>query len=116
MATSIKAPTQWANQSANNQHYPSLYSWLVAFAERQSDNKTIWFLAALIFQSLVFLPLPALLIYYYNAPIVILAITLTLFVANVIVGMRGASVKTIFRLSIESFLINLAMAIICILA
>ena len=83
--------------------------------ESQSGNKTFWFLLSMVFQGVFFLPLPALLIYYFNAPILILIITLGLFFANVIAGMGGAGIKTLLRLFVVSIAIQLLILIACIL-
>jgi membrane protein insertase Oxa1/YidC/SpoIIIJ len=115
MATSIKAPIQWAHQSEDKQNELSFYGRFVSFTETQSQNKTLWFLISLMFQGVFFLPLPAVLIYYYNAPVFILGITLILFFSNIIAGMGGASIKVIVQLLAASFIIHTLMTLICIL-
>ncbi len=115
MATTIKAPIQWADRSENEQNGPGIYSRFIAFTETQSDNKTMWFLLSLIVQGVFFLPLPAALIYYFNAPVFIISITMTLFFANIIAGMGGAGIKTIIQLFAASLIINVVMTFICVL-
>src|ERR1700744_1503290 len=114
MATLIKAPVQWANQP-NQPNQISLYNRFITFTETQSDHKTLWFLVSLIFQGVFFLPLPAVLIYYFHAPVFILGITLVLFFANIIAGMGGTGIKTIIKLLAASFIIHLLMTILCVL-
>jgi hypothetical protein len=83
--------------------------------ESQSGNGTFWFLVSLVFQGVFFLPLPAFLIYYYDAPKLVLGITLSLYFANIIAGMGGAGVKTLLKMLAASIIIHLLMAIICML-
>jgi hypothetical protein len=116
METSIKAPIQWAATTQNKQINTGIYARFISFTETQTGNKTAWFLFSLIFQGVFFLPLPAALIYGYNAPVFIIGITLFLFFANIIAGMGGATVKTIIQFLAASFIIHLLMTIICVLA
>lgn len=114
MATSINAPGQWASATAAQKPATTINKW-EAFTQSQAENNTLWFLLSLVFQGVFFLPLPALLIYYFNAPTLIVIITLTLFFANIIAGMGGAGIKTLLRLFAVSIAIQVLMAIICIL-
>lgn len=83
--------------------------------ESQSESKTFWFLVSLVVQGVFFLPEPAVLIYYYHAPVLVLAITLTLFFANIIAGMGGAGIKTLLSLFASSIAIHLLMLLSCVL-
>lgn len=114
MAT-INATTQWAAQAATQSDRKSLQTKWATFMESQSDSKTLWFLISLVFQGVFFLPVPAVLIYYFNAPILVMVFTLTLFFANIIAGMGGAGIKTLLRLFAVSILIHVLMLIIFIL-
>jgi hypothetical protein len=82
---------------------------LLAITDHQADNKTIWFFFSLIFQGVLFLPIPAVLMYYYNASIVVLPVTFGLYLANVIVGMGGSSIRVVLGLFLFSVLVNLTM-------
>lgn len=82
---------------------------LLALADHQADNKTIWFFFSLIFQGVLFLPIPAVLMFYYNAPIIVLPITFGLYLANIIVGMGGSNIRVVLGLFLCSVLINLMM-------
>jgi hypothetical protein len=82
------------------------------FADGQSKNRTGWFLFSLVFQGVLFLPIPAALMFYYSAPIYVLAITLTLFFANIIAGMGGSSIRVLIGLFASSILIHVLMMLV----
>jgi hypothetical protein len=82
---------------------------LLAVADHQAEHKTIWFFFSLVFQGVLFLPIPAVLMYYYNAPIIVLPITFGLYLANIIVGMGGSNIRVVLGLFVFSVLINLTM-------
>jgi hypothetical protein len=82
---------------------------LLSIADKQTDNKTIWYFFSLIFQGVLFLPIPAVLMYYYNAPIMVLPITFGLYLANIIVGMGGSNIRVVIGLFLFSVLVNIAM-------
>lgn len=114
MAT-VNTTTQWAVQAATKSYSNGLQIKWTTFMESQSDNKTLWFLISLVFQGVFFLPVPAVLIYYFNAPVLVVVLTLSLFFANIIAGMGGAGIKTMLRLFAMSILIHILMLIIFIL-
>ena len=88
---------------------------LMAFADSQAPNRTGWFMFSLLSQGVLFLPIPAFLLYYYAAPIFILAITLVLFFANIIAGMGGSSIRTLLGLFAFSVLVHITMLLVFIL-
>ncbi len=109
----ITIPTaQWTAKSTQVKTQNVLLAKWNAFADSQAESKTLWFLIALVFQGVFFLPLPALLICYFNAPIVLLAITLSLFFANIIAGMGGAGIRTLLQFLAASVIIHILMAVI----
>ncbi|MES2377856.1 MAG: hypothetical protein V4553_14815 [Bacteroidota bacterium] len=85
--------------------------WLT-FIDSQAERKTLWFIVSLIVQGVLFLPLPAVLICYFNAPTLILTITLGLFFANIITGMGGSGIRTTLNLFAVSFMTHLLMLVI----
>jgi hypothetical protein len=87
------------------------HTWasLLSIADHQAEHKTIWFFFSLVFQGVLFLPIPAVLLFYYNASIIVLPITFGLYLANIIVGMGGAGIRVVLGLFICSVLINLGM-------
>ena len=82
---------------------------LLAVADHQANNKTIWFFFSLVLQGVLFLPIPAVLMYYYNASIMVLPITFGLYLANIIVGMGGSNIRVVLGLFLFSVLVNLMM-------
>ncbi|ASU31954.1 hypothetical protein [Mucilaginibacter xinganensis] len=103
----IQSSTQWANEGAARKS--TLWNKFNAFADGQKQNKTLWFFVALIGQGVLFLPLPALLMYYFNAPIIVLVITLSLYFANIIAGMGGSGIRTMMLLLSVSVLVHVIM-------
>jgi len=82
---------------------------LLAIIDGQADKKTAWFLFALVLQGVFFLPIPAVLIYYFHAPVMVLPITFGLYLGSIIVGMGGSGIRVIIGWLIMSMLINLGM-------
>ncbi|WP_179415742.1 hypothetical protein HDF19_20900 [Mucilaginibacter sp. E4BP6] len=88
---------------------------LMAKLDNQAEHKTLWFLFSLMFQGVLFLPIPAVLMYYYNAPIIVLPITFGLYLANIIVGMGGSGIRTVISFFMFTALVNLIMLALYIL-
>jgi len=107
--TTINTLVNWTDEQPAHAQKTTVYDKFMGFADSQADHRTLWFLVSMIVQGIFFLPVPAILIYSYNAPIIILIITMTLFFANVIGGMGGASVRTLLTLFAASVLIHLVM-------
>jgi len=93
------------------------HTWanLLTVADNQAEHKTIWFLFSLIFQGVLCLPIPAVLMYYYHAPIIVLPITFGLYLANIIVGMGGMGIRVVIGALLFSILVNLGMLALFIL-
>jgi hypothetical protein len=87
----------------------NLWSKLLTAADSQADNKTAWFLVSLIFQGVLFLPIPAVLMYYYNASIIVLPVTFGLFMSNIIVGMGGSNIRVVLGMILLSIIANFTM-------
>lgn len=114
MAT-ITANAQWDAKATARPRPNSLIRKWNTFMESQSERKTLWFLISLVFQGVFLLPLPAALIYYFNASVLVLAVTLTLFFANIIAGMGGAGIRTLLWLFAASIVVHLLMLAVFIL-
>lgn len=114
MATIITATLNWAKQTEAKSG-DNLWNKWMAIADSQSKNQTLWFLLSLVGQGVFFLPIPAVLIFYYNAPIIVLVITLFLFFANIIAGMGGSGIRATLTLFATSILVHLLMLAIYIL-
>lgn len=69
-----------------------------AFAESQKDKRLGWFMISLLAQAVILLPVPAALMYYYDASISVLAITVSLFFANLVAGMAGSKINVLIAL------------------
>jgi len=104
-------PATWATAVHTNNTRLSLWDKFTAFAYSQHERKAMWFFAALIVQGVLFLPLPAFLIYYYDAPIIVLMVTLTCFFTTIIAYMGGAGIRGVLAISIASILIQVIMTI-----
>ncbi|HEY4327580.1 MAG TPA: hypothetical protein VGN20_26580 [Mucilaginibacter sp.] len=79
------------------------------FADSQSKNRMMWFLIAFVFQAVIFLPIPAALMYYYNAPVVAVAVTVPLFFGFMVIGMCGFGIRTLISYTALCVVMNLAM-------
>lgn len=112
MATlETNASAAWATAAHTNNPRFSLWNKFTAFADSQHERKTMWYFLALVVQGIFFLPLPAFLMYYYNAPIIVLLITLTCFFTSIIACMGGAGIRSVLLLSAASILIQVIMTI-----
>lgn len=105
-------PQTWAVNNSNNIQAPGLWQKFTAFAEGQHRNQTLWFFLTLMVHGVLVLPVPAVLIYYFNAPEWVLGITMVCFFANLIANMGGAGI----RASIGFFLGSLFIHLVLILA
>ena len=109
MATlKLKAPT-WEATTTNQTNNTTLWNKWLAMADGQAGNKTAWFLFSLVLQGVLFLPIPAVLMYYYDAPIIVLGVTMILFFANIIAGMGGSGIRTLLSFFAASVLIHVIM-------
>jgi hypothetical protein len=115
MATTINAQTQWAPTAKAQKNTTTIFTKWLAIIDGQADSKTMWFMISLIVQGVLFLPIPAVVTYYFNAPVMVLAITLPLFFANIVMGMSGAGIRTILGLFIISVVIHILMLAVFIL-
>lgn len=108
MATiKIQSPANWATDRPHQKN--NLWHKWLTIIDGQADRGTMWFMISLIAQGVLFLPIPAVLTFYYNAPVLVLAVTLPLFFANIVMGMSGAGIRTILGLFIVSIIIHLLM-------
>jgi len=109
-------PANWVNETHTAKTQISLLDKFGSFAESQKERITMWFFLALIVQGVFFLPLPAFLMYYYNAPMVVLFITLTCFFTTIIAYMGGGGIKAVLALSAISILIQVLMSVVVVIA
>jgi len=118
METAIKIPTQWNNGTIiqqQNQPKLSIYNKWTALEDAQAGNKTMWYLVSMVAQGVFFLPVPAYLIFYYNAPVMLVAVTMVLFFANLIAGMAGYGTRVLMSVFLISILTHIAMLLVYVL-
>jgi len=114
MATATHNVAHWSHTTQEKTTANLWTKWL-AFTAGQEEYKTLWFYVSLVAQGVLILPVPAVLMFYFNAPIVVLIITMVLFFANIIAGMGGYGTRvliSLFALSLVVHLIMLAIFII----
>jgi len=110
----LQAPANLAGNTAVGNRQ-SLWTKFNAFAAGEAKHRTLWFMVSMIVQGVFFLPIPAILIYYFGAPVLCVILTMGFFFTNVILGMGGSSIRTMiafFVLSIVTHLLMLAVYII----
>lgn len=95
-------------------HY-SLYKRFLNYSETQTEKRAAWFLLSILGPGVLFLPLPAFLMYYYDAPIWTLATTLVLFFASVVTGMAGSKTSVVIFLLGLNIIVHVAMLLAFIL-
>lgn len=86
-----------------------------AFAETQKDKRLGWFMISLLAQAVILLPIPAALMYYCDASISVLAITVSLFFANLVAGMAGSKINVLMILIAITTAVHIAMILAYIL-
>ncbi|RZK33520.1 MAG: hypothetical protein EOO90_32165 [Pedobacter sp.] len=103
------AAANWtaANATAKTQNNP--WEKYLTFVDGQSANRTLWFLISLGIHATFFLPLPLVLIGFFNAPIAFLVITMLCFFANFVANMGGSGIRTTFTCFMASIVIHLGM-------
>jgi hypothetical protein len=109
METTINTSVSWRTEIATPRQKTSIYDKWLSFEDSQAPNKTFWYYVSMIVQGVFFLPLPAVLIFYFNAPVYILGLTLAMFFANIIAGMGGAGIRVILSLYLASVLLHAVM-------
>ena len=96
--------------TSKGEHLTSrIYRQYLKYADGQSKNHLLWFAMVLMVHGVFFLASPAILILTFNAPIVVLAVTVLNFFINLIANMGGAGIRTTLTLFYLGLLINLVM-------
>jgi hypothetical protein len=92
----IHKPVYWMHRPASPKHKANIGDLLQeTLIKKNPIIGASWFKYSLIAQVILFLPLPALLILYYHAPFIIIAVTVTLFFVNIIDDMAGSGTRAI---------------------
>ena len=110
------APATWTVEPQDASYNElNLSTKFLQFADGQKDNRTLWFFVNLVVHGVLFLPLPAVLMYYFDAPGAVLAITMGCFFTNLIANMGGAGIRAAIGLFFASIAIHLLMILITVL-
>jgi hypothetical protein len=102
-------PTTWALDNHTATRQVTIVDKFNAFADSQKERHAVWFMVSLIVMGVLMLPVPAVLMYYYNAPLIVLGVTMTCFFGNIIANMGGAGIRTTLLFFATSMVIHLAM-------
>ncbi|MBS7563322.1 hypothetical protein KHS38_02805 [Mucilaginibacter sp. Bleaf8] len=110
------APATWTVEDhADTYNNINLWNKFTQFADSQKNNRTLWFFINLLVHGVFFLPVPAALMYYFDAPIVVLAITMGCFFTNLIANMGGAGIRSTLLFFFASIAIHVLMVLIAVL-
>ncbi len=110
------APATWTVETPSiSYNTTNLRGKFLQFADGQKDNRTLWFFINLVVHGVLFLPLPAVLMYYFDAPGAVLAVTMACFFTNLIANMGGAGIRATLGLFFASIAIHVIMILIAIL-
>ena len=108
-------PATWMTAEHTENENLGLWNKFMAFADSQTNNRTLWFFITLMFHGVLLLALPAVLIYYFNASVLTLAVTLGCFFANFIANMCGSGVRVTIPFFFASVIINVVMILLIVL-
>ncbi|WP_295769150.1 hypothetical protein [uncultured Mucilaginibacter sp.] len=114
LKTTVPATWNVATENNTNQNI-TLWTRFTAFADAQKGKQVQWFFIILMVHGVFFLPLPATLMYYFDAPVIVLAVTMVSFFANLIATMGGAGIRTALLFFAASVTIHILMALVFIL-
>ncbi|MDT3401467.1 hypothetical protein [Mucilaginibacter terrae] len=110
------APATWnVATDYTAQNNITLWAKFTQFADSQKGKHVQWFFIVLMVHGVFFLPLPAVLMYYYNAPAIVLAVTMVSFFANLIATMGGAGIRTALLFFAASIAIHIFMTLVFVL-
>jgi hypothetical protein len=115
MEPTIKKPINLTDEKLSEGSSPSIHEKYLAFVRRENKDKTVWFVLAMVLQGTLILPVPAILLFYYNAPIYVLVITLLTYFPNLITAMTGSGLRVTLAIFAGSLLINWGMLLYYIL-
>jgi len=115
MEPTIKTPIKLADEKLPGGSKPTVHNRYLAFIKRQQKNQTAWFMLTMVLQGLLILPVPAILLFYYDAPIYVLIITMLTYFPNLITAMTGSGLRVTIAIFVCSLLINWGMLLCYIL-
>lgn len=109
MATLKTTPAHWTTTNNRKTIHTSTWTKYLNFVDKQKDNRTLWFLLSLGIHATILLPLPLILIGFFNAPIAFLGITMLCFFTNFVMNMGGSGIRATFTSFMVSIIIHLGM-------
>jgi hypothetical protein len=115
MEPTTKNPINLTDDELIGGSKPTVHNRYLAFIKRQQKNQTVWFLLTLVLQGILILPVPAILLFYCNAPIYVLMITMLTYFPNIITAMTGSGLRVTLAIFAGCLLINWGMLLCYIL-
>ena len=109
MEPTIKTPVDPIEETLPDGPQPTVHNKYLAFVKRQQPNQAGWVLLTMIMQGILTIPVPAILYFYYGAPIYVLVITLITYFPNLITAMTGSGLRITLAIFAASLLINWGM-------
>src|ERR1700749_2514600 len=109
MGPTIKKTINPSGEKLTGGASQTVHEKYLAFVRREDKDKTVWFFLAMVLQGTLILPVPAILLFYYNAPIYVLVITLLTYFPNLITAMTGSGLRVTLAIFIGSLVINWGM-------
>jgi hypothetical protein len=103
----IAAPYLHSTNHQSSGIFSRLLTRYLAYADAQQNNRMLWFFLSLMLNGVFFLAAPAILIWMFQAPLAVLAITVLTFFSNLIANMGGAGIRTTLTLFYAGLLINI---------
>ncbi|RFZ85156.1 hypothetical protein DYU05_06030 [Mucilaginibacter terrenus] len=112
----LKPNTQTAWAANPNIHvvFNPIKSYL-KFVDSQKNYRTMWWFVNLMVHGNLVLAVPAVVIYYFNAPVVLLGITVLGFFGNLVANMGGAGIRVTLTAFFASLIVNLGILLYYIL-
>jgi len=89
-----------------------VYHRYLDYLDSQAKNHLLWFFLALMIHGVFFLASPAILIWFYDAPILVIAITILTFFTNLVANMGGAGIRTTLTIFFLGLIINFGTILI----
>ncbi len=81
------------------------------FVDKQANYKTMWWFINLVVHANLVLAVPAVLVYYYDASVLLVDLTVGGFFANLVANMGGYGIRVTLTAFFASLLINFSLLI-----
>ena len=93
MGVVLKNNDNWSSAPFSKNQENSFSLKLLKIANSAVDSKTAWFVVFIIGQSVLLLPILAVLIFYLHVQFNLVLITIVLYAANILSEMRGSGIR-----------------------